>query len=123
MFLVDCVRSDNPQTPRLLRESLYLYRVGQESYRTTPTKFVVCPPPCNGGNEACDVSAGSSIVKMVGSVQEETESGAPLADGEGTQLSMELLDWVLGPCVGFPYVSRGVCISNFVFKLLHLLFT
>jgi hypothetical protein len=49
------------------------------------------PPLCAGGNEAHDVSAGSSIVKTVGSVREEAESRPPLARGEGPRLSMELL--------------------------------
>jgi hypothetical protein len=30
--------------------------------------FVVCPPPCTGGNEACGSLVGSSIVKAVGSI-------------------------------------------------------
>jgi hypothetical protein len=46
--------------------------------------------------------AGSSIVKKAGSILEEARSGAPLARGEGPQLSMELLNRVLGPHVGFP---------------------
>jgi hypothetical protein len=53
--------------------------------------FVVWPPPCTGGNEAHDVSARSSIVKMAESVREEARSGAPLAHGEALWLSTELL--------------------------------
>jgi hypothetical protein len=62
-------------------------------------------PPCTGGNEAHDVLDGSSIVKMVESVLEGARSGAPLACGEVPRLSIELLDWVLGPRVGFPLRS------------------
>ena len=32
-------------------------------------------------------------------------TGDPLARGEGPELSMELPDWELGPCVGF--LARG----------------
>jgi hypothetical protein len=75
------------------------------SYETTPTEYVVWSPPCTGGNEAHDVLDGSSIVKTVGSVLEGAGSGAPLARGEGPRLSTKLLDWVLGPRVGFPLRS------------------
>jgi hypothetical protein len=61
---------------------------------------------CTEGNKACDVLVGSLILKMVGSVREEAESGAPLACGEGSRLSTELQDQVLGPRVGFP-LRRG----------------
>jgi hypothetical protein len=36
--------------------------------------FVSRPPPCTGGNEANDVSAGSSIVETTGSFREEPEA-------------------------------------------------
>jgi hypothetical protein len=62
--------------------------------------------PCTEGNKACDVLVGSSILKTAGSVREEAESGAPLARGEGSRLSMELQDQVLGPRVAFP-LRRG----------------
>jgi hypothetical protein len=101
---------------------------GRESCETTPTKFVVWLSPCIGGNEARGVLVGSSIVKTTESFQEETESEALLARGEGPWLSTELLDWVLGPRVAFHlrkggsrYIgknsgaSTGVCISTFVF--------
>jgi hypothetical protein len=58
--------------------------------------------PCTKGNEVHDVSVGSSIVKTSESVLEEAESGAPLTRDEGPRLSMELLDRVLGPRMGFP---------------------
>jgi hypothetical protein len=41
-------------------------------------------------------------VKTTRSIREEARNGVPLARGEGLQLSMELLDRVLGPRVGFP---------------------
>jgi hypothetical protein len=45
-------------------------------------------------------------LKTVGSIREEAESNVPLARGEGLWLSTELLDCVLGPCMGFP-LHRG----------------
>jgi hypothetical protein len=78
--------------------------VGQGSCESTPTEFMVWPPPCNGWDEAHDVSAESYIVKMVGSVRENAESRAPLAC-EGSWLSTELLDRVLDPRVGLLFVE------------------
>jgi hypothetical protein len=70
------------------------------------TAFVSRPPPCTGGNEARVVSARSSIVETVGSVQEETEAEHHLhvekARGSLRSYSIE----VLGPGVGFP-LRRG----------------
>ena len=69
---------------------------------------VVWPPPCTGGNKACDVSAGSLIVKTAGSIWETLAGrhiGDPLARGEGPRLSTELADRELGPCEGF--LTRG----------------
>jgi hypothetical protein len=43
---------------------------------------------------------------MVGNVCEEAGSGSPLTRGEGPHLSLELLDQVLAPSVGFP-LCRG----------------
>ena len=66
--------------------------------------FVVWPPPCTEGNKTRDVSAGSLIVKTVGSIQERLARRHvrdPLAHGEGPRLSMELPDRELGPCEGF----------------------
>jgi hypothetical protein len=62
--------------------------------------------PCTEGNKARDVLVGSSILKTAGSVREEAESEAPFARGEGSRLSTELQDQVLGPRVGFP-LRRG----------------
>jgi hypothetical protein len=66
----------------------------------------VWPPPYTGGDKARNVSTESSIVKTAESVREKGESGAPLARGEGSRLSTELLDRVLGPRLGFP-LHRG----------------
>jgi hypothetical protein len=65
------------------------------------TELVSRPPPCTGGNEARDVSAGSSIVKMARSIRKEAGNGAPLAHGEGPWLSTELL-------VGGAWYLRGL---------------
>ena len=70
--------------------------------------FVVWPPPCTEGNKARGVSAESLIVKTMGSIQERLAGrhvGDPLARREGPRLSMELLDWEVGPCEGF--LARG----------------
>ena len=69
---------------------------------------MVWPPPCTGENKARDVSAGSLIVKTVGSIRERLTGrhvGDPLARGEGPRLSMKLPDRELGPCKGF--LARG----------------
>jgi hypothetical protein len=76
------------------------------SCETMTTAFVSLPPPCTGGNEACGVSAGSSIVETAGSVREEPEAEHHLrvekARGSLRSYSTE----VLGPRVGFP-LGRG----------------
>jgi hypothetical protein len=68
--------------------------------------FVSRQPPCTGGNEARDVSAGISIVETVGSVRAEPEAEHHLrvekARGSLRSYSTE----VLGPRVGFP-LRRG----------------
>jgi hypothetical protein len=70
------------------------------------TVFVSGPPPCIGGNEARDVSTGSSIVDTTGSVPEEPEVENHLhvekAHGSVRSYSTE----VLGPRVGYP-LCRG----------------
>jgi hypothetical protein len=68
--------------------------------------FVSRPPPCTGGNEARGVfsrklDSGDSRERLRG-----TESGAPLARGEGPRFSIELLNKVIDPRVGFP-LRRG----------------
>ena len=66
------------------------------------TVFVSRPPPCTGGNEARGVSAESSIVEMVGSVQEQpkAEHHLPMETVRGSLRSYSTE--VLGPRVGFP---------------------
>jgi hypothetical protein len=64
------------------------------------TELVSQSPPCTGGNEAHDVLVGSSIVETVGSIR--AGSGAPLARGEGSWLSTELLHRGALPRVGYP---------------------
>jgi hypothetical protein len=80
--------------------------VGQESCETVTTVFVSRPPPCTRGNEARDVSVGSSIVETAGSVREEPEVEHHLhvdkARGSLRSYSTE----VLGPLVGLP-LRRG----------------
>ena len=69
---------------------------------------VVWPPPCTGGNKACDILAGSLVVKMAGSIRERLAGRHvrdPLARGEGPRLSMELPDRELGPYEG---LQRGL---------------
>ena len=64
---------------------------------------MVWPPPCTERNKARGVSAGSLIVKTVGSIRERLARrhvGDPLARGEGPRLSTELPDRELGPCEG-----------------------
>jgi hypothetical protein len=62
----------------------------------------VRPPPCTRGNEACGVSAESWTVKTVGRVRKEAGSEAPLARGEGPQLSTKLLVRGAWPSRGLP---------------------
>ena len=65
-------------------------------------------PLCTRGNKARGVSAGSLIVKTVGSIRERLAGrhvGEPLARGEGPRLSTEVPDQELGPCEGF--LMRG----------------
>jgi hypothetical protein len=76
------------------------------SCETVTTAFVSWPPSCTGGNEACDVSAGSLIVETARSVREKPEAEHHLrmekARGSLRSYSTE----VLGPRVGFP-LRRG----------------
>ena len=92
----------------MLASTIVVHRRGLKSCKITPTAFVVWPPPCTGGNKACGVSAGSLIVKTVGSIRErlaERHIGDPLTRREGPRLSMELPDRELGSCEGF--LARG----------------
>jgi hypothetical protein len=70
------------------------------------TAFVSRSPPCTGGNESRDISAGSSIVEIAGNIREKPEAEHHLhvekACGSLRSYSTE----VLGPRVGFP-LRRG----------------
>jgi hypothetical protein len=66
--------------------------VGRESYETVTTVFLSWSPPCTKGNEVhnifgCKFDSGDGGERLKGA-----GSGAPLARGEGPQLSIELLD-------------------------------
>jgi hypothetical protein len=70
------------------------------------TAFVSRSPPCTRGNETCDVSAGSSIVETVGSVEEEPEVEHHLRVEKARGSLRSYSTKVLGPRVGFP-LPRG----------------
>jgi hypothetical protein len=70
------------------------------------TAFVSRPPPCTEGNETHGVSAGSSIVEMAGSVQEEPEAEHHLRVEKARDSLRSYSTKVLGPRVGFP-LRRG----------------
>jgi hypothetical protein len=70
------------------------------------TAFVSRTPPCTGGNEAHDVSVGSSIVETAGSVQEELEAEHHLRVEKARESLRSYSTVVLGPRVGFP-LRRG----------------
>jgi hypothetical protein len=80
--------------------------VGQESCETVTTAFVSQPPPCTGGNEVRGVFGRKLDSGDGGERPRGAGSGAPLACGEGSRFSMELLDRGVGPRVGFP-LRRG----------------
>jgi hypothetical protein len=66
------------------------------------TEFVSRSPPCTKGNEAHDVSAGSSIVETVGSVREEPEAEHHLHVEKARDSLRSYSTEVLGPRVGYP---------------------
>jgi hypothetical protein len=63
------------------------------------TAFVSRPPPCTGGNEA----RGIFSRKLDSGDGGERPRGAPLARGEGSRLSTELLDRGAWPSRGLPF--------------------
>jgi hypothetical protein len=97
------VSLDKPPTPQLLRELLYLYRVGRESCETVTTAFVSLLPLCTGGNEARSVFSRKLNSGDSGERPRGAGSGAPLVRGEGPRLSMELLDRGAWPSRGLPF--------------------
>jgi hypothetical protein len=68
------------------------------------TEFVSRPPPCTGGNEAHNVFGRKLDSGDGGERPRGAGSGAPLARGEGSQLSTELLDSGTWPSRGLPFV-------------------
>jgi hypothetical protein len=68
--------------------------------------FVSQSPPCTGGNESRDVSAGSSIVETAGSVREEPKAEHHLRVEKACSSLRSYSTVVLGPRVGFP-LRRG----------------
>jgi hypothetical protein len=70
------------------------------------TAFVSRSPPCTRGNEARDVSAGSSIVEMAGSIREGPEAEHHLRVEKAHNSLRSYSTEVLGPRVGFP-LRRG----------------
>jgi hypothetical protein len=70
------------------------------------TVFVSRPPPCTGGNEAHDIFSRKLDSGDDGKRPREARSGAPLVSGEGTRLSIELLDRGAWPSRGLPFAQR-----------------
>jgi hypothetical protein len=66
------------------------------------TAFVSRPPLCTGGNEACGVSTGSSIVETAGSVREEPKVEHHLCVEKARDSLQSYSIEVLGPRMGFP---------------------
>jgi hypothetical protein len=79
--------------------------VGQESCETVTTVFVSRLPPCTGGNEAHDVFDRKLDSGEGGEHPRGAGSGAPLARGEGTWLSTELLNRAAWPSHGLPFAQ------------------
>jgi hypothetical protein len=71
------------------------------------TEFVSWAPPCTGGNEACGVSAKSSIVEMAGSIREEPEAEHRLHVEKARDSLWSYSTVVLGPRVSYP-LRRGI---------------
>jgi hypothetical protein len=67
------------------------------------TAFVSRPPPCTRGNEARGVFSRKLDNGDGGERPRGAGSGAPLARGEGPQLSTELLDRGAWPSRGLPF--------------------
>jgi hypothetical protein len=63
-------------------------------------------PPCTGGNEACGISTGSSVVETTWSVREEPEVKHHLRVEKARDSLRSYSTVVLGPRVGYP-LRRG----------------
>jgi hypothetical protein len=70
------------------------------------TEFVSRPPPYTGGNEARNVSSGSSIVATMGSIREELKAEQHLHVENARDSLQSYSTEVLGPRVGYP-LRRG----------------
>ena len=77
--------------------------MGQESCETVTIAFVSRPPSCTGGNKARDIFGRKLVSGDGGERSRGARSGAPLARGEGPQLSTELLDRGAWPSHGLPF--------------------
>jgi hypothetical protein len=77
--------------------------VGRESCETVTTAFVSRPPPCTGGNEARSIFGRKLDSADSGERPRGAGSGAPLARGEGSRVSTELLDRDGWPSRGLPF--------------------
>jgi hypothetical protein len=73
---------------------------------------VIRPPLCIGGNGASDVLVGSSIVKMVGSIQEEPEAEHHLRVKKARDSPRSYSSVVIGPRKGYPCVGAPTRISQ-----------
>jgi hypothetical protein len=97
------VSLDKPHNPSVLRESLYLYRVGARVLRDRDNRVCVTAAtvyrrergPRRFGRK---LDSGDGRERPTGA-----GSGAPLARGEGPRLSTELLDRGAWPSRGLPF--------------------
>ena len=76
--------------------------MGREYCATISTATVIRPPLCTRGNEAYDVSAGSSIEETAGSVREELKAEHHLHMEKARGSLRSYSSVVLGPRVGYP---------------------
>jgi hypothetical protein len=76
---------------------------GRESCETVTTVFVSRPLPSTGGNEARGLFRRKLDSGDGGERPRGARSGAPLARGEGSRLSTELLDRGAWPSRGLPF--------------------
>jgi hypothetical protein len=97
------VSLEKPHNPLALARAVVIVSSGCE---TVTIAFVSRPPPCTGGNEARDVSTGSSIVETAGSVREEPETDHHLRVEKARDSLRSYSTVVLGPRVGYP-LHRG----------------
>jgi hypothetical protein len=75
------------------------------------TEFVSWPPPCTGGNEARDVSVGSSIMDTTGSIREGPKAEHHLLVEKAYGSLQSYPTKVLGPRMGF---EREIDLKHFL---------